>query len=510
MPESQAEVIAFLSDPATHAGRPVQRFDTHASVVFLAGGDALKLKRAVRYPYLDFSTVEKRHAAALAELAANRAAAPQIYLGLLAVTRAPSGALQLGGDGPAIDWLVHMRRFDENSTFDALAARGELTADRIDRTADAIAALHAVAPVRREASASASAAELAAENAALLAAAPSGALDPVQVGELRRRTQAAVQSVAPLLDRRRADGTVRRGHGDLHLRNVCLADGVPTLFDALEFDERLATTDVLYDVAFLLMDLWHRGLRDLANRLLNRYLERTRDLDGLAALPLFLSLRAAIRAHVALAAGGQGVDAAGAVREARSYLGLAVELLASAPPMLVAIGGWSGTGKTTQARLLAPAIGRPPGAVILRSDVTRKRLLGAPELRRLGPEGYVAPVTERVYAELVRDAGRCLRGGQAVILDAVSARPAERAAFAAAAAALQVPFRGFWLEAGTAARVDRVDGRRGDASDADAALARRQESFDPGPIEWQRIDAAGEPTRIAAGIAARLKAEPKP
>ena len=184
----------------------------------------------------------------------------------------------------------------------------------------------------------------------------------------------------PVLLKRGEAGFVRRCHGDLHLRNIVLIDGEPTLFDAVEFSDEIASGDVLYDLAFLLMDLEERGLRAAANRLFNRYLapEPPDALTGLVALPLFLSLRAAIRAKVEAAGAerleGEGRDAARSL--ARRYFDRAVQFLSYAPPRLVAIGGLSGVGKSALGGALAPEIGRAPGALWLRSDVERKAMFG--------------------------------------------------------------------------------------------------------------------------------------
>ncbi|ALG74966.1 hypothetical protein VY88_25735 [Azospirillum thiophilum] len=512
----QEEVIAFLGDPRTHGGQAVERIDTHAALVFLAGDRALKLKRAVRYPYLDYSTVEKRHAACVAELAVNRRTAPSLYRGLLAVRSGAGGRLTLDpepvedvgaapADGAAagaaagepVDWLVAMARFPADALLDRMAGRHALTPALMRRLAERIAAFHAEAEPRPDGGGVAAMRAVADGNLLDLRAAPD--LFPErEVERLAERTAAALDRLAPLLEERRRAGLVRHGHGDLHLRNIVLLDGEPTLFDAIEFDEALAVADVFYDLAFLLMDLDHRGLRPLGNAVLNRYLEETADYGGLAALPLFLSLRAAVRAKVLAAAlrlgGGGGEE--GAVAEARRYLELALAALDPVPARLVAVGGLSGTGKTRLAEGLAPGLGPAPGAVVLRSDVLRKRLCGVADTGRLPAEGYAPAMTGRVYDELYRRAAAVLAAGHAAVADAVSARPDERRRLEAVAAAAGVRFDGLWLEAPLATRVERVTDRRNDASDADAGVAERQDSYDLGRIGWTRLDSG----RVAADV----------
>jgi hypothetical protein len=268
------------------------------------------------------------------------------------------------------------------------------------------------------------------------------------------------------------------------------------LFDAIEFDPLIATGDVLYDLAFLLMDLIERGLDAPANVVLNRWLAETRrpeDLDGLATLPLFLSLRAAIRAKVAAAKLDVGAsERYAAIAAGRGYFALAQRLIAPPAPQLVAIGGLSGTGKSTVARALAPALPPAPGAVLLRSDVERKALFGKPETEPLPATAYAADVTRRVYAALADKARRVTAAGHTAIVDAVFAQPEERAQIAAAARASRVPFRGLFLVAGLDVRVTRVGGRANDASDADVAIVREQETWERGPIDWTQVNASGE------------------
>ncbi|KAA0572588.1 bifunctional aminoglycoside phosphotransferase/ATP-binding protein [Azospirillum sp. Sh1] len=503
-PGPQEEVIAFLGDPRTHGGQSVERIDTHAALVFLAGDRALKLKRAVRYPYLDYSTVGKRRAACLAELAINRRTAPALYRGVVAIRRGADGGLRLdeedgdaAGDVPvdAIDWLVSMARFPDEALFDRMAERDGLTPALMRRLAERIAAFHRDAAPRPDGGGVEALRVVADGNLEDLRAAPD--LFPADaVARLAERTGQALDRLAPLLETRRRDGFVRHGHGDLHLRNIVLLDGEPTLFDAIEFDEALAVADVFYDLAFLLMDLDHRGLRPLGNAVLNRYLEETADYGGLAALPLFLSLRAAVRAKVSAAALRLGGKAEGLAGEARRYLDQALAALEPAPARLVAVGGLSGTGKTRLATGIAPDLGSSPGAVVLRSDVLRKRLCGVADTDRLPADGYAAAVTERVYAELYRRAASVLGTGQAVVVDAVSARPDERRRIEAVAAEAGVRFDGIWMEAPLSERVVRVTNRRNDASDATADVVERQESYDLGTIDWTRLDSG----RVAADV----------
>src|SRR5256885_1120726 len=383
--ESQDRIFALLADPATHRGAVVRRIDTHAAAVFLAGERAYKVKRAVRFAFLDYSTLAKRRAACEAELAVNRPFAPDIYLRVLAITR-DDGRLTLDGPGEPVEWTVEMRRFDENATLDRLAERGGIDAALADALARAVAAAHAQAPAVEAEPWIEALARFIAQNDAEFREAPElfSASDS-QV--LTRASRAALDRIRPLLRVRGEKGLIRRGHGDLHLGNIALIDGRPVPFDAIEFDPLIATGDVLYDLAFLLMDLHERGLKQAANVVLNRYLveaHRDSDFDALAALPLFMSLRAAIRAKVSAARLGNAStsEAAAITKAAKTYFQFACALIAPPAPKLIAIGGLSGSGKSVLARTLAAEILPAPGAVLLRSDVERKALFGVAEIGR--------------------------------------------------------------------------------------------------------------------------------
>jgi len=294
----QAEVFEFLSDQATHGGCEVRRIDTHAAAVFLAGDTAYKIKRDVSFPFLDYSTLDKRRRACLAELDINRAFAPMLYRRVVAITRDSGGRLAIGGDGEPVEWAVEMVRFDENLTLDRIAESRGIDDELAEQLGTIVAKMHAGAPLADAGSWLIAVEQYIEQNTAAFGNDP--ALFPKDaVTRLAAKSRAALDRHRPLLLARGRSGTVRRGHGDLHLGNIVLLEGRPVPFDAIEFDPLVATGDVLYDLAFLLMDLLERRLERAANIVLNRYFFAARQsepYDGLAALPLFLSLRAAIRA----------------------------------------------------------------------------------------------------------------------------------------------------------------------------------------------------------------------
>ena len=510
----QSDVMAFLGTAEAYRDfglrGPVKRVDTHASAVFLIGDRAFKLKRSVKFSYLDFSTPEARRNAAKAEVALNRRTAPSLYLGLVPVIRDAGGRLALGtlGDSKAeaVEWLVTMVRFDQANLLDTMAADGRLTVEVIAAAAESIARFHdATGPAgKRWGGAGGMGKTLKGVGLDIAESGP-GILDTDRTIDLCARLGETLRKRGARLDARKADGKVKRCHGDLHLRNICLVDGRPTPFDCIEFSAAIGTIDVLYDLAFLLMDLWHRELHTLANACLNKYLELTGDYGGIDLMPFFMAMRAAIRAHIAAtmahgATTSRGKSALG--DEARAYLDLACDLIAPPQPIMVAVGGLQGTGKTTVARGLAPFVRPAPGAVVLRTDVIRKRLLGKDPLERLGPEGYTPEMHERTYAALEARARQVLSDGHSVICDGMNARADERAALAGIAKSAGVRFQGVWLDAPTGLLEDRIAHRRDDASDATVATLRRSLDHDTGPIDWARVDAGGDRDEVLA--AARM------
>lgn len=395
----QKEVLSFLGSAEAHGlSAPPKRIDTHSSVVFLAGQKVYKVKRAVKLPFLDYSTLEKRKFFCEREFSINRELAPYLYQNVVAIRRNAQG-MHIGGAGEIVEWAVQLRRFDESQTLDRLTDAGDLAPQIIRDLATAVATAHSTAKVIRNANATNALEDVLHETLHELTQAPH--IFPRQkMDDYGRAMRTTFREARGFLMIREAIGFVRRCHGDLHLRNVAIVDGKVTLFDAIEFDEAVATTDILYDLAFLLMDLWEKNLKNEANSLMNRYLWQAKDmiddLHALSVLPLFLSLRAAIRAKIAALTVSKEPEDRHAATDARLYFEAARRFLKPHLPSLIAIGGRSGTGKSTLAAGLAPYIGRPPGAVHLRSDIERKRQFQVPETDRLANCAYKAEVSEVV------------------------------------------------------------------------------------------------------------------
>ncbi len=509
----QAEVIAFLADPASHTGvECVERFETHGNLVFLAGAEAWKIKRAVHFPYMDFSTLDKRRAACRREVEVNRRFSPDLYLGCVPVTRSAAGVLAFAGDGEVVEWAVHMRRFEQSALLSNLAAAGPISDELAKLLAEVVHDSHTRAergaptsgtePVRRL---------VTSVSGALL---KSGAVPAEDVTRLARAIEDEIERVAAVLDERARRGFVRRCHGDLHLANVVLWQGRPALYDAIEFDECLATIDTLYDLAFLLMDLDRHGQQRAANIVLNRYLWRSRDdldLAGLAALPLFRALRAAVRALVRVdrAAQEDGQARGRDLDRARGYLQAALAHIAPRVARLIAVGGLSGTGKTTLAAALAPLVGGAPGAVHFRSDLERKAAAGVGELDRLTAAAYAPEARRAVYRLLREKAQAALAAGCSVVVDAVYAEERERHDIEAAAVDAGLPFQGVWLTADRETLIARVAARRNDASDAtpetvDAQLQSKVGTMSPA---WTVIDGGGSAVETLRRAASHLGLE---
>ncbi|MEP9370706.1 AAA family ATPase [Mesorhizobium sp. KR1-2] len=512
--DDQSQVIAFLKEPRSYGiDSPVEVMETHISLIFLAGDRAFKMKRAVKLPYVDFSTPELRLAACEKEVALNSATAPGLYLGVRRIGRNQAGELAFTGDGETLDAVVEMVRFDQECLFDRMAMAGALTPQLMTEVARTVARFHEQAPIAHVGGPANMQAVLDINEAGF---ATSHVFRPEEVSAFVASFQNALARCSPLLDDRVAKGRIRRCHGDLHLRNICLFGGEPRLFDCIEFNDQIATVDVLYDLAFLLMDLWHRGLPHFANLVMNRYLDETDNDDGFPLLPFFMAVRAAVRAHVT-ATQVEESDAASEelVARARSYFELALSLLVDSPPHLVAIGGLSGSGKSTVAEVLAPWVGPPPGARILESDRIRKAMFGVSPETRLDVAAYQPDVSAKVYWTLCDRARAILAAGGSVVADAVFDRPDNRLLIETAARQGAATFTGVWLEADTGTLLQRVRERVRGPSDATVEVLQGQLGRSVGELGWQRVAAVGPPSSTAdkilsLGSAHKTLKEPAP
>ncbi|MDE2166937.1 MAG: phosphotransferase [Alphaproteobacteria bacterium] len=444
----QDEVVAFLSSAASYVlpGALVERIETHCSIVFVVDDRAYKMKRAVAFSALDYSTLERREAVCRAELALNRRTAPELYLGVRAIRRTPRGELAFADSGPVVDWVVVMRRFDQADLFDRLAETRHLTPELIRALANEIAAFHEAAECTPAFGGAAGLCDAIERNRCDQLTVES-VLGHAGIEALHAASLNALAHVAEGLDRRRNAGKVRRCHGDLRLANICLFDGRPTLFDAVEFADPISCIDVLFDLAFVLMDLYQRGFGVLANILLNRYLDATANDDGLAALPLMLSICAATRAY-SLASGAQRRarqrNSEYYATTARSHLALASALLGHAAPRLIAVGGVQGSAKTALTHGLAAAFQPVPGARVLQANVALRSVLRLPLQTRL-PATADESSTDAAYDQLCGKAAQVLDAGFTAVVDASFVRAAHRRAIGAVASAAGVPFVGLWL-----------------------------------------------------------------
>jgi hypothetical protein len=465
-------------------GTRFERIETHISTVLLAGDSAIKLKKPVALDFLDFSTPALRHHFCSEELRINRRTAPDLYRAVLPVTGTPEDP-RLGGAGPAIDWALWMRRFDNAQLYDRLARAGKLTADHIDALAGVIAAFHAGLPASPpEYGAPGVASRWARDNFHSLAEPDVCVRLPEPAREHLRAlaawSDARLAALTPLLERRRAQGAVVECHGDLHLGNIVHHEGRPLLFDAIEFNPELRHMDRLSDITFTFMDTLDHGLPRLAWRLLSQNLEGSGDYAGLPLLRWFAAYRALVRAKVALI-GVQQTDAAHAANAASATaiatkrIGLADALAHPEPPRLIMTSGLSGSGKSTVALALTESL----GAVRIRSDVERKRLHGmAPTDRAADPAVlYNAASTASTYQRLVDAAGAALDGGVSAVVDAALLRRHERDAMRAVARERQVPCTVIECTAGEAVLAGRIARRladRRDPSDADTEVLALQ------------------------------------
>lgn len=416
---------------------------THVSWVVLTGPYAYKVKKPVRFDFLDASTLERRAALCAEELRLNHRFAPDIYLDVVPVVRAGEG-FKVGGGGPPVEYALRMRQFDPACCLPELLQREAVTAEDARQVARMLADIHArsgIAPAGSDFGRYEDVRRRVLGNIREVARDGEASLQPA-LARIADLAAARLQRLAPLVEARRRAGHVRECHGDLHAANLVKWRGRWTAFDCLEFDPALRWIDTLGDLAFLFMDLLAHGREDLAFEFLSAYEEEAGDYTGLALLPLHVADRALIRAKVGLLrAAGAGPEGRPALLAAAGgRIALARRWLEGVPGALVIMHGLAGSGKSTVAAQLVGRI----GAVRIRSDAERRRLAGRPALsrRRQGiAEGeYSRDWTQRTYARLLRSAQAALKGGCNVIVDATFLDASHREAFRRLARSMEARF----------------------------------------------------------------------
>ncbi len=486
--EDQSKVIAFFEGAHSHAGEIEERFTTHISHVFLTKALAYKLKRALKLPYVDFSTPQKRLHFCHREVELNRRTAPELYLGVRKITRAENESLEFDGTGELVDAAVEMIRFKTDDLFAFMAKQGRLDSGHLQNVADTIANFHATLEPQSDSGSSLMDAVLSINEGGLNS---TDIFDHAAVVSICHEFREAFHGLKEHLYQRSRTGKVVLGHGDLHLRNICLFREQPTLFDCIDFNDAIATIDKMYDVAFLIMDLWYRELPHFSNLTANRYCDMTGDEDGYPLLGFFMAVRAAVRAHTtATQISESDREDPKLVTRAHRYFDLARQLLKPGSPKLVVIGGLSGSGKTSVAQRLAACVDGPPGARVLESDRIRKRLFDVAPETRLPEAAYKPDVSDSVYDLIASRAEAALRLGAAVVADAVYSDTRRRSMISKSAHGEGVPFTGIWLSAPVETLRHRIASREESASDADLSILDRQLQAYEKPDDWVDLDSS--------------------
>lgn len=477
-------LIGLLSPRAyAHPVSRIEVVETHASWVLLTGEHAYKLKKPVRFPFLDFSTPELRARFCDEELRLNRRFAPELYIAVVPVTRTAGGEARMGGEGERIDSAVCMRQFESSQELDRLLASGGIEPAELREFGAALADIHAKLPVAKPGDGFGTPRKIRDVILANLEECLEACRDTAaeaRIADLRTPLTRLLDERATLMQERLVAGHVRECHGDLHTRNVVRIEGRLVAFDCLEFDPALRWLDVADELSFLFADLLAGSHPEHAHALVNGYLERSGDHQACLLLALYGAHRTLVRAKVsALSARGMDETAERAVLLERidSYVGCAHELLAPARPMLVLTSGLSGSGKTWLARRLAPRL----RAVHLRSDVERRR--GSDVIRKdadrsaPGTGRYTSAATARVYAQLTERARDVLGGGLNAIVDATFLRRDDRLLFRELARAMQVPLFVVRCTAPESVLRDRIQSRMREGSDFSEA--------DLDVLDWQ-------------------------
>jgi aminoglycoside phosphotransferase family enzyme/predicted kinase len=491
-PAAQVDFAAAMQDPAAYSALhpvpgPVACIETHVSWVFLTGPFAYKVKKPLRLSFIDYSTAERRFELCREELRLNRRHAPGLYVDVVPITGTPAAPRVGATDAPPFEHALRMVQFEPRLELTQLLQSGDLAAHELQDFGKRIAQMHATAAIAAGADTFGTpdnAHRITLDNFEEIARVLPGRDEAQQLAQLRGQAERLFEAGRPLMEQRRQGGRIRECHGDLHCGNVVRWQGKLAAFDGLEFDPGLRFIDVANDLAFLTMDLAVHGRIDLRREALQAWLETSGDFEAAALLPYFELYRALVRAKVAALRGQQArntaAGATGATTLSHQYLDWAVSRIGRPGPRLVVMAGLSGSGKTWLAQCIAARC----DALIVRSDVERKRLAGLQPLdtSASAPDAgiYSRDFNARTYQRLRDCATHCLRGRESVIVDAASLRRDERELFLAAGREHAAEVAIVHCVAPLEVLKQRVAGRVAtgtDASEATVALLDRQPAY---------------------------------
>ena len=491
--ESQSDIISALANPKNYPYRikSVEVRQSHIAILFLAGDIVYKLKRAVLLPEADLSTREKRRLACVREMKRSAVYAPNLVEKIESVRRLKNGKIVIGGhDGVEVDTVLVMRRIPDKRLLSHLLPSPKFDRFEAMDLAECLSDLHKKAKIFHNKWGVDTVKRLILENESVLACFCPDVFSKKKVNELTVKNLKLLADQGRLIKLRQKSGFVRKCHGDLLLSNIAYENEEFLFFSPIEYNENLCCIDTLYDLADLLMDLEAKGLRRLANILLNHYMAYMNDLSGFPLLGLYQSMRASRRAAVCAkkATLMHGWDRRRMIKEARHYFDLACHFVSGGKPLLIACGGLSGSGKSRIAREIAAYLDPAPGAVVLRDDIVKKQMTGLMPTETLDKKYDTAAFEEVVYDVLRQQAAGALSVGSCVILDALFYNESERLAAEELAQKMNVPFVGLWMDAPLSVREERVKTRLRNPSDVrDRAELDSQLQLNTGTIRWHKI-----------------------
>ncbi len=493
--DSQKEIIEALKNPKLYPAKwnvkEVLVEQSHIAILFLAGDYVFKLKRAVLMTDVDLSTPQKRRLSCVQEMKRSTVYAPNLVLGVRSVRKLKNGRICIGGKaGEEVDTIIVMHRFQKNEILGNILPDESFSRFEAMDLAEQLSELHSKAKTFRSKWGSQTVQNIILDTERVLGCFCPYIFDRKKLDALMKNMLKNVFIHSRLIDLRSKSGHVKKCHGELLLSNIAKKEGRYLFFSPIEYNDRSESIDTLYDLAYLLMDFEMRGMRKLANILFNHYLAYMNDVEGYPLLPLYQSMRAMSRSAVCAKKTLvlTGVERKEAVKRARRYFDYACEFMTNYPPVLIACGGLSGSGKSRVAREIGGFFNPAPGAVILRDDIVKKQINGCP-IDQHFDKAFDTPVIEKVVYDVLRqEARKSLLSGCTVIVDALFYDETERIKIENLAKELNVPFVSLWMDAPFDVRLERVQSRKRNPSDVRTEEdLEKQLTLETGRVTWPKI-----------------------